>query len=180
MLVVRIIAKLKRLIQNRLACAKETANAKMTLASKMMKGVLSIFHSSSRLLMILFGKEGIYSYALHHRNIFKCLPIEHIMLKIKKLSEVIGLKVFTDAGDLFGMVEEINLVDNKIDGWRIVVSRDSGLVGVLGGARGIIVPHQFIKAIGDVIIINKNAVPVKSMEEDISFDGEEEQAARVE
>jgi len=81
------------------------------------------------------------------------------MLKIKKLSEVIGRKVFTDGGDLFGTVEEVNLMDNKIDGWRIVVSRDSGLSGLLGGARGIIVPHQFIKAIGDILLINKNAIP---------------------
>jgi sporulation protein YlmC with PRC-barrel domain len=83
------------------------------------------------------------------------------MLKIKKLSEVLGKKVFTDSGDLFGIVEEFNLLDNRIDGWRIVVSRDSGMNGVLGGARGIIVPHQFVKAIGDVVVINRSAVPVR-------------------
>ncbi len=92
------------------------------------------------------------------------------MLKIKRLSESIGKKVFTDQGDLFGVVEEANLVDNKIDGWRIVVSRDSGMMQVLGGARGIIVPHQFIKAIGDIIIINKNAVPVQMGDEDVSLE----------
>ena len=81
------------------------------------------------------------------------------------MSESIGRKVYTDSGDLFGVVEEINLVDNKIDGWRIVVSRESGMIEILGGARGIIVPHQFIKAIGDIVIINKNAVPVRQEEE---------------
>ena len=81
------------------------------------------------------------------------------MLRIKKLSEVIGKKVFTDGGDLFGVIEEVNLVDNKIDGWRIVVDRSSGMLPLLGGARGIIVPHQFIKAMGDVVLINRNAVP---------------------
>jgi len=89
------------------------------------------------------------------------------MLKIKKMSDAIGRKVYTDSGDLFGMVEEINLVDNKIDGWRIVVARESGMIQVLGGARGIIVPHQFIKAIGDVIIINRNAVPLQTEDEDL-------------
>lgn len=87
------------------------------------------------------------------------------MLKIKRMSESVGKKVYTDSGDLFGVVEEINLVDNKIDGWRIVVSRESGMIEVLGGARGIIVPHQFIKAIGDIVIINRNAVPVRQEEE---------------
>lgn len=99
------------------------------------------------------------------------------MLKIKRLSEVVGKKVYADSGDLFGIIEEVNLVDNKIDGWRIVVSRDSGMIEVLGGARGIIVPHQFNKAIGDVVIINRNAVPVRQ-EEELSgsddFDSEEE------
>ena len=95
------------------------------------------------------------------------------MIKIKRLSDVIGKRVFTDSGDLFGMVEEVNLVDNKIDGWRIVVSRESGLMDVLGGARGIIVPHQFIKAIGDIMIINRGAVPVRSSEEDFPLEEEE-------
>ena len=95
------------------------------------------------------------------------------MLKIKKMSEVVGRKVYTDSGDLFGVVEEINLIDNKIDGWRIVVARDSGMLEVLGGARGIIVPHQFIKAIGDVVLINRSAVPVQPEEEDFPIEGEE-------
>ena len=87
------------------------------------------------------------------------------MLRIKKLSEVIGKKVFTDGGDLFGVIEEVNLVDNKIDGWRIVVDRGSGMLPLLGGARGIIVPHQFIKAMGDVVLINRNAVPAQQDDE---------------
>ena len=81
------------------------------------------------------------------------------MLRIKRLSEVVGRRVYTDAGDLFGLIEEVNLIENKIDGWRIVVSKESSLSGLLGGARGIIVPHQFIKAIGDILLINKNAIP---------------------
>ena len=84
------------------------------------------------------------------------------MLKIKKLSEVLGRKVYTDNGDLFGVVEEFNLVDNKIDGWRMSVARDAG--GFLGGARGVIVPHQFVKAIGDVVVINRNAIPERGEE----------------
>jgi len=95
------------------------------------------------------------------------------MLKIKKLSEMMGKKVYTDSGDLFGVIEEVNLIENKIDGWRIVVSRESGMVEVLGGARGIIVPHQFIRAIGDIILINKNAVPAVSHEEDVSLEEED-------
>ena len=97
------------------------------------------------------------------------------MLRIKKLSDVIGKKVFTDAGDLFGVVEEVNLVDNKIDGWRIVVDRASGMLPMLGGARGIIIPHQFMKAIGDVVLINKDAVPAAPAEPEVDLTEVEEE-----
>jgi sporulation protein YlmC with PRC-barrel domain len=85
------------------------------------------------------------------------------MLRIKKLTEVLGKRVYTDAGDFFGEVEEVNLVENKIDGWRIRVA--SGMGGFLGGARGVIVPHQFVKAIGDVVVVSKTAIPTQGIEE---------------
>lgn len=81
------------------------------------------------------------------------------MLRIKKISEVIGKHVYTSEGDYFGQIEEVNLVNNKIDGWKIKIS--SGIMGALGGARGVIIPHQFVRAIGDVFIINKASLPVK-------------------
>ena len=88
------------------------------------------------------------------------------MLKIKNVRDVLGLKVFTDGGDFFGEIEEVNLADNKVDGWRIKVSRESNLAAFLGGARGLIVPHQFVKAIGDVVVVSKAAIPAKDMAEE--------------
>lgn len=110
---------------------------------------------------------------MDYRNIFKLKFFGLDMLKIKRLSEAVGKDVFTDAGELFGMVEEVNLVENKIDGWRIVVSRDSSLSEALGGARGIIVPQQFIKAIGDVVLISRNAVPLNESGEDFPLEEED-------
>ncbi len=81
------------------------------------------------------------------------------MLKIKKISEVLGRSVYTDAGDFLGQIEEITLSDNKIDGWRIKIS--GAISELIGGARGIIVPHQFVKAIGDVFIVSKSSLPIK-------------------
>ena len=75
------------------------------------------------------------------------------MLKIKKLTDVIGKKVYTDTGDYFGEVEESNLVENKVESWRIKVVSSMG--SFLGGARGVIIPHQFVRAIGDVLIISR-------------------------
>ena len=78
-------------------------------------------------------------------------------MRIKKITEIIGLRVYTDSGVFFGEVEEVNLVENKIDGWRIRVG--GPIASIIGGARGVIIPHQFIKAISDVVIISKTALP---------------------
>ena len=82
-------------------------------------------------------------------------------MKIRKISDVISLKVYTDSGEYFGELEEANLSENKIDGWRINVG--GAVTGLIGGARGVIVPHQFVKAISDVFIINKSALPSSDM-----------------
>ncbi|MCK5044003.1 PRC-barrel domain-containing protein [Candidatus Pacearchaeota archaeon] len=78
-------------------------------------------------------------------------------MRIKKISEVVGAKVYTDSGDYFGEIEEANLAENKIDGWRIKVG--GGIISLIGGARGVIIPHQFVKAISDIFIINKSTLP---------------------
>lgn len=78
-------------------------------------------------------------------------------MRIKKISEVIGNRVYTDSGDFFGEIEEANLSDNKIDGWRIKVG--GSVVSLVGGAKGVIIPHQFVKAVGDVFLINRGALP---------------------
>ena len=79
------------------------------------------------------------------------------MLRIKKITEVMGKHVYTTDGDYFGQVEDVNLMDNKIDGWKIRIS--GGFMNVLGGARGVIIPQQFVRSIGDVFIINKASIP---------------------
>jgi len=78
-------------------------------------------------------------------------------MHVKKISEVIGSEVYTDSGDYFGEVEEANLHENKIDGWRIGVG--GGVTSLVGGARGVIIPHQFVRAISDIFIINKSVLP---------------------
>ena len=87
------------------------------------------------------------------------------MLKIKKISETIGRKVYTDTGDYFGEVEEANLIENKVDSWRIRIASSMG--SFLGGARGVIIPHQFVKAIGDVIVVSRASLPLEEGEETV-------------
>ncbi len=88
------------------------------------------------------------------------------MLRIRKISSIKGMQVYTDDGDFFGEILEANLVENKIDGWKIKISRDSAIARYLDGAKGIIIPHQFVKAIGNIVIVSRSAVPAKQAEEE--------------
>ena len=90
------------------------------------------------------------------------------MLKMKRVSETYDMKVFTDSGEYFGDIEESILTSNKVFGWRVRATKNSFLTKVLGSAKGVIVPHQLVKSIGDILIISKAAVP--------SYSGEEEEA----
>ena len=56
-------------------------------------------------------------------------------------------------------------MQTKIFGWRVRATKNSFLSGVLGSAKGVIVPHQLVKSIGDVMIISKAAVPNFSHDE---------------
>ena len=81
------------------------------------------------------------------------------MLKMKRISETYDMRVFTDAGDYFGDIEESILTNTKIFGWKVRATKNSFLNKVLGSAKGVIVPHQLVKSTGDIMIISKTAIP---------------------
>lgn len=81
------------------------------------------------------------------------------MIKIRPISDIFDMDVYTENGDYFGDVEEGIITMNKVFGWRVKATRNSFLSKVLGGAKGVIVPHQFVKSIGDIMIISKAAIP---------------------
>ena len=84
-----------------------------------------------------------------------------MVLKILRVSDVAGMKIFTDSGDYIGLVEEANIVGNNVDSWRVRIARDSNLSSLLSGARGLIIPHQYVKAISEVLIISRSAIPAQ-------------------
>ena len=81
------------------------------------------------------------------------------MLKVKKMTQIYDMKVFTDAGEYFGDIEEGIIQTNKVFGWRVKATRNSTLSKILGGAKGVIVPHKFVKAVGDIMLISRQAIP---------------------
>ena len=76
-----------------------------------------------------------------------------------------GKRVYTDTGDYFGEIEEANLMENRVDSWRIKIASTMG--SFLGGARGVIIPHQFVKAVGDIVLISRSSLPLDEGEETV-------------
>ena len=89
-------------------------------------------------------------------------------INTKNVTKMYEKQVFTDDGMYFGNVEEALVTSNKVSGWRVKATKNSYLTKVLGGAKGVIVPHQYVRAVGDVVIISKGAIP--------SYDEKEEEA----
>jgi len=88
------------------------------------------------------------------------------MLKMKRIGETYDMRVFTDTGEYFGDVEEVIVTNTKIFGWKVRATKNSFLIKVLGSAKGVIVPHQLVKNIGDIMIISKSAVPSCNADEE--------------
>lgn len=87
------------------------------------------------------------------------------MLRTKRVTEIYDMRVFTDTGDYFGDVEEALMTQTKVIGWRVKATRNSVLSKLLGTAKGVVVPHQLVKSVGDVMIISKAAMPSYAPEE---------------
>ncbi len=88
------------------------------------------------------------------------------MLKIKNLTDVYDMPVYTDSGEYFGDIEEGIITMSKVFGWRVKATKNSFLSKVLGGAKGVIVPQQLVKAISDIMIISKAAIPAYEEKEE--------------
>jgi len=87
------------------------------------------------------------------------------VLKTRKVTDIFGMRIFTDDGYYYGDVEEVILQSNKVYGWRVKATKSSQLTRVLTGAKGVTVPHQLVKSIGDIMIVSKNALPSEEMPE---------------
>lgn len=87
------------------------------------------------------------------------------MLKLHRISDSYAMKVFTEDGEYFGDIEEAVLTKTKVYGWRVKSTKNSYLSDVLGTAKGVIVPHQLVKAMGDIMLISRTAMPSQAAPE---------------
>jgi sporulation protein YlmC with PRC-barrel domain len=90
------------------------------------------------------------------------------MLRVKSLNDTCGRKAYTENGELFGEVEEAFIQNNRIYSWKIKSTASSAISKMMTGAKGVIVPHPLIKAVGDIVIVSKAALSSIGEEEQVS------------
>ena len=76
------------------------------------------------------------------------------MARFKRLTDVYEMKVFTDTGYFFGEIEEALIEDNAVKSWKIKAVPGSLLSSKVKDAKGVIIPHKFFRAFGDIVLIN--------------------------
>lgn len=85
-------------------------------------------------------------------------------LRMKRVRETFGKDVYVEDGDYFGKVQDLVIKRNKVSGWKLT-AEESSILQSIKGAKGVIVPHQLVKAVGDILIISKAAIPSGGGEE---------------
>ena len=86
------------------------------------------------------------------------------MLKMKQVTNMYGKNVYTEDGEYFGEVDELVIDKNKISGWKVRATRGSLLSRSLGGAKGVLIPHQLVRAVGDIVIIARSTIAEEQSE----------------
>ncbi len=76
---------------------------------------------------------------------------------VVRLSEVSGLEVFTEGGKHVGVVEDFSIDPETGKVLGVVLSKveDEFLrrMGVEGSGKGVIIPYEAIKSVGDIVLM---------------------------
>lgn len=102
---------------------------------------------------------------------------------VKNLLDTFGKDVFTDRGEYCGQIENVKVDLNRFRIGSIVLKADrrTYLGKILGGKKGVVIPYQFIKAVGDIVIIrhiSPDSVSTgQSMEAEVEPEGMEAEAS---
>ncbi len=88
------------------------------------------------------------------------------MAEFKRLSEVYGMKVYTEDGEFYGEIKDAIIVNNKIVGWKIAAIPGSVLRKKMKNIEGVIVQQRFVKSIKDIMIISSAMVPIGEEEKE--------------
>ena len=97
----------------------------------------------------------------------------------EKITTLVGREVYSNEGVFVGEVADvrIDLTERQaVTGLALTQLNDELFAGVVGGQKGVILPYRWVRAVGDVILIND--VTLHDVIEQMSNpNGEEEDSA---
>ena len=101
-------------------------------------------------VILIIGVVGLLVF-IYRKNIIEKMEIrernKHARDSIRGLMKK---KVYTEEGDYLGKVEDVILVENKIDSLRIKLNKKQKFK-----VKGIIIKYKDVKSVGHIVIINE-------------------------
>lgn len=86
----------------------------------------------------------------------------------QEITSLVGREVYSNNGVFVGQVEDMRLdLDNEtVTGLALSELNRDLLDGQAAGRRGVIIPYRWVRAVGDVILINDVVERIKQTDED--------------
>jgi len=74
----------------------------------------------------------------------------------EEITALVGREVYSNNGVFVGEVEDIRLdLDTEtVTGLALTELNDELFAGRTNGARGVVVPYRWVRAVGDVVLVN--------------------------
>ncbi|PSQ45795.1 photosystem reaction center subunit H [Halobacteriales archaeon SW_7_68_16] len=86
----------------------------------------------------------------------------------QEITSLVGREVYSNNGVFVGEVEDVRLdVERQaVTGLALHHLNSELFAGHADGSRGVIVPYRWVRAVGDVVLINDNVERIKSPQEE--------------
>ncbi len=79
----------------------------------------------------------------------------------QEITSLVGREVYSTKGVFVGEVEDVRLdieaprlADRKVTGLALREVSEDLFDGVVGNERGVVIPYQWVRAVGDVVLIS--------------------------
>ena len=85
----------------------------------------------------------------------------------QEITTLVGREVYSNNGVYVGEVEDIRLdVDGRqVTGLALTETNDELFEELTAGARGILLPYRWVRAVGDVVLVNELVEQIGASEE---------------
>lgn len=86
----------------------------------------------------------------------------------QEITSLVGREVYSNNGVFIGEVEDLRLdvESNAVTGLALNRLNEELFDNYVGDARGIMLPYRWVRAVGDVVLVNDIVERIKEQEED--------------